>query len=161
MSIGAFEPFRRERYDAFFDRCRAVLPPEGRMLLHTIVQYNRHVIRQRGLPITREDLTFHNFIRTEIFPGGQLPEPERVVEAARAAGFAVERIHPLQQHYARTLDCWSAALQRRHADAVRIASQEIYETCVKYLTGCADYFRKGYIDVMQFTLVAQPRDARA
>ena len=66
-------------------------------------------------------LKFNKFIREEIFPGGQLPQPEWVVDGAQAAGFTVERIHPLQQHYARTLDHWSAALQQRHDDAVRIA----------------------------------------
>ena len=54
VSIGAFEHFRRERYDAFFDRCRTILPPDGRMLLHTIVEYNRHQLREMGLPIDRE-----------------------------------------------------------------------------------------------------------
>ncbi|MBR7518472.1 class I SAM-dependent methyltransferase, partial [Mycobacterium tuberculosis] len=28
VSIGAFEHFRRERYDAFFDRCHDLLPPD-------------------------------------------------------------------------------------------------------------------------------------
>ena len=46
---------------------------------------------------------------------------------ARAAGFTVERIHPLQ-HYARTLDHWSGALAQRHTDAVCIALQETYDT---------------------------------
>src|SRR5262249_1648625 len=36
VSIAAFEHFRIERYPAFFQRCRQVLPDDGRMLLHTI-----------------------------------------------------------------------------------------------------------------------------
>ena len=158
VSIGAFEHFRRERYDAFFDKCRTILPADGRMLLHTIVQYNRHTIRAKGLPIDRDLLRFARFIQTEIFPGGQLPEPEWVVDGAEAAGFTVERIHPLQPHYARTLDHWSAALAQRHDDAVRIASQETYDTYMRYLTGCADMFRTGYVDVMQFTLAKHAPD---
>ena len=31
-------------------------------------------------------------------------------------------------------------------------SEEVYDRYMKYLTGCADMFRKGYIDVNQFTL---------
>ncbi|MGK9272260.1 class I SAM-dependent methyltransferase [Williamsia muralis] len=155
VSIGAFEHFRRERYDAFFDKCRNILPSDGRMLLHTITQYNRHDIRARGLPINREVLEFAQFIQNEIFPGGQLPEPKWVVDGAEAAGFAVERIHPLQQHYARTLEIWSATLQEKKDQAIAIASPEVYNTYVKYLSGCVDYFRKGYIDVMQFSLSKQ------
>jgi cyclopropane-fatty-acyl-phospholipid synthase len=158
VSIGAFEHFRRERYGAFFDRCRTLLPADGRLLLHTIVQCPRHEIRAKGLPIDREVLKFTRFLREEIFPGGQLPEQEWVVDGAQAAGFTVERIHPLQPHYARTLDCWSAALAQHHADAVRIASQQTYDTYMRYLTGCADLFREGYIDVMQFTLTRQTPD---
>lgn len=152
VSIGAFEHFRRERYDAFFDRCREILPADGKMLLHTIVQYNRHDIRAKGLPIDREVLLFARFIRDEIFPGGELPEPEWVVAGAEAAGFTVTRIHPLQQHYARTLDHWAAALQDRRDDAIDLTSVATYDTYMKYLTGCADFFRKGYIDIMQFSL---------
>ena len=152
VSIGAFEHFRFERYDQFFDFAYNTLPDDGRMLLHTIVAFNRHVIREKGLPITRDVLAFARFIANEIFPGGQLPEPHDVERESTRVGFSVERIQPLQQHYARTLDHWAAALQKREDDAVRIASREVFDTYMKYLTGCADYFRNGYIDVMQFTL---------
>ncbi|WP_433574645.1 cyclopropane mycolic acid synthase family methyltransferase [Nocardia brasiliensis] len=152
VSIGAFEHFRRERYSAFFDTCHRLLPTGGRMLLHTIVGYNRHDLRAKGLPIDRELIDFGRFIQREIFPGGQLPEPAHVLAAARAGGFTVDRVHPLQPHYARTLDHWALALRAQRAEAVRIASRETYETYMKYLTGCAGLFRRGYIDVMQFTL---------
>ncbi|KAA0024628.1 cyclopropane mycolic acid synthase family methyltransferase [Antrihabitans cavernicola] len=156
VSIGAFEHFRRERYEAFFAKCRDVLPDNGKMLLHTIVQYNRHEIRAKGLPIDRSVLEFARFMQREIFPGGELPEPQWVVTGAQGAGFRVDRIHPLQQHYARTLDSWAAALQARRTEAVRLTSIEVYNTYIKYLTGCAELFRKGYIDIMQFTLSLEP-----
>ncbi|MGJ0121156.1 cyclopropane mycolic acid synthase family methyltransferase [Williamsia sp. MIQD14] len=152
VSIGAFEHFRAERYPQFFEKTYKLLPSDGRMLLHTIVAFNRHVIREKGLPITREVLQFARFIANEIFPGGQLPEPHDVERESTAAGFTVEKIQPLQQHYARTLDIWADALQKRRDDAIRIASEDVYNTYIHYLTGCADYFRNGYIDVMQFTL---------
>lgn len=153
VSIGAFEHFRKERYDAFFEKSFSLLPSGGRMLLHTIVGHNRHDIRDKGLPIDRKLLEFTRFITQEIFPGGQLPEPKWVVEGAERVGYTVDRVHPLQLHYARTLDLWSAALERRHDEAVDIASQETFDTYMKYLTGCAELFRQGYVDVMQFTLL--------
>lgn len=64
-------------------------------------------------------------------------------------------IRPLQQHYARTLAIWSTRLQEKKDQAIAIASPEVYNTCVKYLSGCVHYFRKGYIDVMQFSLFKQ------
>ena len=50
---------------------------------------------------------------------------------------------------------WSATLQEKKDQAIAIASPEVYNTYVKYLSGCVDYFRKGYIDVMQFSLSKQ------
>jgi cyclopropane fatty-acyl-phospholipid synthase-like methyltransferase len=45
------------------------------------------------------------------------------------------------------------ALGNAHKDeAIKIASGEVYERYMKYLTGCANSFRTGHIDVNQFTL---------
>ncbi|MFH5207223.1 cyclopropane mycolic acid synthase family methyltransferase [Antrihabitans sp. NCIMB 15449] len=153
VSIGAFEHFRRERYDAFFNLCHDLLPADGRMLLHTIVGYHRHQLRDMGLKVDRNYLSFCKFLIDEIFPGGQLPEPPWVRTGAEAVGFRVERIHPLQLHYAQTLEIWTQNLIDRHDDAVAIASQEVFDRYVKYLSGCATMFRDGYFDIMQFTLV--------
>ena len=154
VSIGAFEHFRRERYDEFFERCHRMLPPDGRMLLHTIIGHTLATLRSRGIPVTREDALFHLFIKREIFPGGQLPQPEVVMEGAERAGFRVERVHALGPHYVRTLEHWAAALSEKRAEAVALSSEETYERFMKYLRGSADHFRTGHIDVMQFTLVA-------
>ena len=50
-----------------------------------------------------------------------------------------------------TLEIWAAALEARKDEAIAIQSEEVYERYMRYLTGCADLFRKGYIDVCQFT----------
>ncbi|MEV0358127.1 cyclopropane mycolic acid synthase family methyltransferase [Nocardia sp. NPDC050697] len=152
VSIGAFEHFRRERYDDFFQRCHRILPADGKMLLHTIVGFNRHDIRAKGLPIDRQVLEFARFIAREIFPGGELPEPQWVIDGAQQAGFEVTRVHPLGPNYVLTLEAWAAALRERKAEAVALTSEQTYDTYIRYLTGCAEFFRDGYIDVMQFSL---------
>ncbi|TQM26394.1 cyclopropane mycolic acid synthase family methyltransferase [Nocardia bhagyanarayanae] len=152
VSIGAFEHFRRERYEWFFDKCHRILPADGRMLLHTIVQYNRQELRAKGLPIDREVLAFGRFIAREIFPGGQLPLPEWVLDYARAAGFDVERAHSLGPNYVTTLEHWANALEKHRDEAIAVTSEEIYDTYSKYLSGCGRFFRDGYIDVVQFSL---------
>jgi cyclopropane-fatty-acyl-phospholipid synthase len=43
-------------------------------------------------------------------------------------------------------------LGARRDEAIAVQSEEVYNRYMKYLTGCADMFRKGYIDVNQFTL---------
>lgn len=152
VSIGAFEHFGFDRYDDFFKMAYEALPADGVMLLHTIVQASKEEVEERGLPITMRHLKFFKFIMDEIFPGGRLPSVDLVKEHATKAGFQVQLVQPLRLHYARTLDIWSAALQARKDEAIAIQSQEVYDRYMKYLTGCADLFREGYIDVCQFTV---------
>jgi cyclopropane-fatty-acyl-phospholipid synthase len=152
VSIGAFEHFGADRYDAFFDFAYGVLPDDGVMMLHSIMQIPRAEMEARGLPITMSLLRFFKFISVEIFPGGRLPTRDQVVELSGKAGFTTERIQSLEQHYAKTLDLWAAALESRRDEAIAITSEEVYDRYMKYLTGCADLFRNTYTDVCQFTL---------
>ncbi len=149
FSIGAFEHFRRERYAAFFARCRALLPPDGRMLLHTIVYPDWE---EKGLVVELEHVLFTKFLAEEIFPGSNLCQDTEVLKRARAAGFEVTQVQSLQPHYARTLDMWAANLEAAREQAIAAKSREEYERYMRYLTGCAKYFRSGHIDVKQFTL---------
>jgi cyclopropane-fatty-acyl-phospholipid synthase len=152
VSIGAFEHFGCDRYNAFFHRAYELLPPDGIMLLHTIVQAGTDELGVRNLPITMRHLKFFKFIMDEIFPGGRLPSVALVEDHAARAGFAVNRVHPLRLHYARTLDHWAQALQANEEEAVALQSREVYDRYMRYLTGCAELFRDGYTDVCQFTL---------
>ena len=160
VSIGAFEHFRMDRYSEFFAKCRGILPAPGgggggRMLLHTIVQTDWNDLRQSGVEITHEDVLFAKFIREKIFPGGQLCTPRIIIDHAQRAGFTVTHTQSLRMHYARTLDLWSANLRAAKPRAVELTSPETYEMYMKYLTGCAKYFRSGHNDVIQFTCVCR------
>ena len=62
------------------------------------------------------------------------------------------RVQSLQPHYARTLDLWAASLEAHRDEAIAIQSVQVYDRYMKYLTGCADMFRLGQVDVNQFTL---------
>lgn len=154
VSIGAFEHFREERYAAFFARTRGLLPPGGTMLLHTIVRVDMETLAAKGIEVRHEHVLFAKFIRKEIFPGGQLSSPATILRYARDAGFSVERIHSLQPHYARTLDHWARNLEAARPRAEAVSPPGTYETYQRYLTGCADLFRSGHVDVVQFTLRA-------
>jgi cyclopropane-fatty-acyl-phospholipid synthase len=152
VSIGAFEHFGKARYDDFFAMAHSVLPPDGVMLLHTIVRASMEEVQKRGLKLPAKLLKFILFIMDEIFPGGELPLVAQVQQHATKAGFQVARVQALRPHYARTLDIWAATLQSHREQAIAVQSEEVYLRYMKYLTGCADLFRDGYIDVCQFTL---------
>ncbi len=152
VSIGAFEHFGHDRYDDFFQMANDALPDDGVMLLHTITGLTPAQMTERGMPLTFELARFMKFIITEIFPGGRLPSIEMVEDRSSKGGFTLTRRQSLQPHYAKTLDHWSAALEAHKDEAIKIQSQEMYDRYMHYLTGCANGFRIGYIDVNQFTL---------
>jgi cyclopropane-fatty-acyl-phospholipid synthase len=112
------------------------------MLLHTITA---------GRPNDDWDfLRFSFFIRREIFPGGEIPPPEDVIRHGRLAGLEPDHVESLRPHYARTLDCWARNLEQAREAAIKIAGEETYDTYMKYLTGCANLFRSGEINLHQF-----------
>jgi cyclopropane-fatty-acyl-phospholipid synthase len=153
VSIGAFEAFTKKRYGAFFESAYRLLPSDGRMLLHTILTHPPSYWAPHGIAITMSDLRFMRFIGQEIFPGGELPSEDDVVNFSTAAGFGVERVHLLRPHYARTLDLWAENLVAHRDEAIALTSETNYDRFLRYLTGCADFFRRGITDIGQFTLV--------
>ena len=152
VSIGAFEAFKQERYPAFFERAYSLLPDDGRMLLHTILAHPMSYFRENNVKLTISDLKFMRFIGQEIFPGGQLPSLEDVEQLAADSGFTLARAHLLRPHYARTLDMWAQNLVGSRDEAIAITSEEVYDRYLRYLTGCADFFRRGVTNIGQFTL---------
>ena len=151
--IGSFEHFGFETYPEFFRKMYAALPADGRMLLHTIVAHDIDFYRDNGIALTISDLKFILFMAKTIFPGCRLPSPEIIEARSSEAGFKIERIQELGQHYARTLDMWHKNLVGSRDEAIRISGQRAYDDYDKYMIGCADGFRKGIVNLMQFTIV--------
>jgi cyclopropane-fatty-acyl-phospholipid synthase len=152
VAIGPLEHVGYDRYTAFFERAYELLPADGTFLLHTITVLSEKEIIASGLPLTPAIVEFSDFMKTEIFPGGYLPTIDMVKDFSAKAGFKLKRRQSLQRHYAKTLDIWAAGLEAHKTEAIEIQSEEVYEMYMKYLTGCANLFRKGYTDLNQFTL---------
>jgi cyclopropane-fatty-acyl-phospholipid synthase len=152
ITVEAFDAFKKERYLAFFERAYEIMPGDGRMLLHSIFTHPWTYWHEHGIPVTMSDLRFMRFIQHEIFPGGQLPAKEDILEFSQAGGFSTEQIDMLRPHYARTLDTWAANLQANRDRAIAVQSEEVYERYLRYLKGCADFFRRAITEVAQFTL---------
>ncbi|MFZ0831534.1 MAG: cyclopropane mycolic acid synthase family methyltransferase [Mycobacterium sp.] len=152
VSIEAFEAFGKPRYKAFFDTTYNVMPGDGRMVLQTIYGHPLNKWATMGIPITMSDLKFMRFISKEIFPGGEVPSSDDVVEFSEAAGFSVQQVEHLTQHYVRTLSTWADVLEARHSEAAAVTSEEVYDRYMRYLLGCADFFERGVSEVAQFTL---------
>ena len=153
VSIEAFEAFTKTRYAAFFETAYRSLPSGGRMVVQTIMGRPLPLSDwPKEVKITISDLKFMRFIAREIFPGGGVPSEQDIVEFSRDAGFSLEGMQLLSPHYVRTLDIWAANLAEHRDEAVAVTSEEVYERYRRYLTGCADFFRRGITRVGQFTL---------
>ena len=158
VSLGAFEHFADgvgtyERYDDFFKMCYNVLPDDGVMLLQSIVLPSAEEEKQLGLKRTMSLMRFISFIRKEIYPGGRLPMISVVDEYATRAGFEITRHHRIGSNYVRTLDTWAKGLEAHKDEAIELKGEDVYNTFMKYLTGCRELFRDGYTNVCQFTMV--------
>ena len=91
ITVEAFDAFKKERYRAFFERAYEIMPDDGRMLLHSIFMHPWTYWHEHGIPVTMSDLRFMRFIQREIFPGGQLPAKEDILEFSQAGGFPPSR----------------------------------------------------------------------
>jgi cyclopropane-fatty-acyl-phospholipid synthase len=152
ISFEAFDAFKKERWPAFWDWAYKTLPNDSRLLMHSIFTHPQSWWSEHGIPITMKDLRFLHFLGKEIFPGGQMCGEPDIVDLSQASGFTLERTQYLQLHYARTLDTWAANLESNRDRAIAIQSEVVYDRFMRYLTGCADLFRKGVSNVAQYTL---------
>ena len=153
VSIEAFEAFPKERYVPFFETCQRVLPDDGRMVLQTIMGQPMRRWAEIGFKVTISDVKFMRFLAKEIFPGGGVPCDDDIVECSGGAGFTVEQVEYLSEHYVRTLDTWTERLKAAREKAIEVTSEEVYDRYMRYLIGCSDFFSRNISSVAQFTLV--------
>lgn len=153
VSIEAFEAFPKERYQLFFDTCHRLLPDGGRMVLQTIMGQPMRRWQEIGFKVTFSDVKFMRFLAKEIFPGGGVPCDDDIVDGSTSAGFSVEQLQYLNEHYVRTLDTWTDRLRAAREEAISATSEEVYDRYERYLTGCSDFFNRKISSVAQFTLV--------
>jgi cyclopropane-fatty-acyl-phospholipid synthase len=155
ISIGAFEHFARsglsraERiagYREFFQRCRAWLPPGGRLALQTCVKGNNPRVDRK----TARDMLFVNDL---IFPETEIPRPSEVLEASENIfDPTVARNDP--DHYARTTREWHDRLRARRDEAVELVGAEQTASYLRYLGAVSDHFHRRHIGLLRITFEA-------
>jgi len=145
--ICATEHFQERNYAAFFEKCYRLLPPGAPMMIQAIV----FAIKHKAIEPTHEDVLFLKFMAKKIFQGGQLRPASVLTRYAQAAGFRVTRQISWPEHYVRTLTCWAQNLEANREQAISLTSLENYEMYLRYLTGCAGYYRSGHLDVVQLS----------
>lgn len=143
VSFGAFEHFTSGKYPAFFERCRELLPDDGRLLVQTITIGKP----SRSIALRR----FGYFLLTELVHGwAELPTPEAVVSQARLGGFELLHAESLRPHYAKTIGMWLASLIDQRQAAIAATNEKTFDNFVRYLEGSARYFESGETNIYQF-----------
>jgi cyclopropane-fatty-acyl-phospholipid synthase len=133
----------------FFDRCSALLRPDGAMLLQAIV------IDDRAYQVEKASASF---IRSHIFPGGSLPSVEIIARAlARHTDLRIADLHELTPHYAETLRRWRSNVRRADDQLHRLGYDARFRRLWRlYLAYCEAGFDEGRIGVVQM-LLGKPR----
>lgn len=137
ISVGMFEHVGVNHYRAFFDRCAALLKPDGVIVLHSI---------GRAGPPTATNA----FIRKHIFPGGYIPALSEVFPHIEKAGLMVTDVEILRLHYAETLKHWRERFLAQRERVVEIYDERFARMWDFYLAGSEAAFR--WQDLMVFQL---------
>ncbi|MEU7628881.1 class I SAM-dependent methyltransferase [Nocardia sp. NPDC049220] len=162
VCIAALENLYPDRYGEFFDFAYRIMPADGVLVLQTAVA-SHHRVRMDDPPVASTDSAFLRYLRETIVPGGRLPlatgdSPKGVAEHAEDAGFTITRMQELGRHCITTQEHWAVALHEHRDHAIELVGHDTYHAYLSYLVACADYLRRGHVDVMQFTC-AKPESA--
>ena len=128
VSVGMFEHVGPPHYRTFFERCRALLAPDGVMLLHTIG-------RADGPAPTDPWLARY------IFPGGYVPALSQVAPAIERARLWITDIEVLRLHYAFTLTHWYDRVVAAREAIVALYDERFFRMWQFYLAGAIAAFR--------------------
>ncbi|HYP81900.1 class I SAM-dependent methyltransferase [Variovorax sp.] len=155
-SVGMFEHVGSANMRAYFDTIMRLLRPGGLVLNHGITS-GQLDYRQLGSGMGE-------FIEKYIFPGGELLHVTHVLRETAAAGLEMVDTESLRPHYARTLWCWSDALESRLVEAREVLergagsaqrAERVLRAYRLYLAGSAMAFERGWISLHQM-LSAKP-----
>lgn len=147
-SIGMFEHVRYENYDIFFQTIKKCLKPGGRFVLHTIISFDQtEKIYQAG----------DKFVTTHIFPGGQIPNNDWILNKARANNLNICHFEGYGgQHYAKTLNNWRK-LMWKESEYIKINySTELLLKYDYYFASCESAFNTGMMGIGHYVIVSDP-----
>jgi cyclopropane-fatty-acyl-phospholipid synthase len=144
VSIEMIEAVGWRDFGTFFERCSALLSPDGTMLLQAIV------IDDRAYEVEKAS---RSFVREYVFPGGCLPSLDVLSQCvARDTDMRTVGLQDLTPHYVRTLQEWRARF---------LAGADRYDPRFTrlwrfYLSYCEAGFAERRIGVVQMQM-AKPR----
>lgn len=150
VSVGMIEHVGECELGRYFKKALEILKPGGVFLVHGIA---------RSEKIKASDGA--SFINTFVFPDGELTPINRTLAAGEKAGFEVQDIENLRQHYALTLRAWVRRLEENKPEALKYVNEVIYRIWRLYMSGSAYSFHCGNLNLYQTLLVKPLNDGRS
>ncbi len=149
VSIEMIEAVDWRRHDAFFATCERLLGPEGLMVLQAIVIADQSYDRAKH---------HQDFIRRMIFPGGCIPSVTAIGDSlSRATDLRVFDVEDIGRHYAATLACWRANIDRHWSARPAVGAEEGFRRMWRlYLSYCEAAFLERHISDVQM-VIAGPK----
>jgi len=136
--------------------------------LANLAQYNatvHRVLKPNGLflnhGITHDEKGWQRNVDTEfinryVFPDGELDRVSAIQAGMEEAGFEIQDVENLRQHYARTLRHWVARLEGRHEEALAHVTEATYRVWRLYMAACAVEFEAGGTSIHQILASRRP-----
>ncbi|MEK9649366.1 MAG: cyclopropane-fatty-acyl-phospholipid synthase family protein [Gammaproteobacteria bacterium] len=147
VSIEMFEAVGSKYWNTFMDKVSSLLRSGSRAVIQVIT------IRDDLLP---QYLRSADFIKTYIFPGGELIGKNKLQSLALEAGLKLEKTLCFGKDYAKTLEHWYLRFKEVENTILTLGFDkrfiDIWET---YLAYCRGGFLAERIDVGQFSLIKE------
>jgi cyclopropane-fatty-acyl-phospholipid synthase len=141
-SIGLTEHIGARNLLGYVQFLAAKLRPQGRLLNHCITR-----------PVTSDPARAGGFINRYVFPDGELEAVGTVISALHDGGLEVRHEENFREHYARTLEAWSANLDAHWDEAVREVGEGRARVWRLYLAGSRLGFVQRRIELHQVLAV--------
>ena len=153
ISIEMVEAVGHHYLDTYFERCSALLKPDGAMLLQAIT------IRDQFYDQARRSV---DFIKRFIFPGSFIPSVKAITDSlARATDLKISHLEDIGPHYARTLRLWRERFLARQQDVRALGYPESFVRMWEYyLCYCEGGFQERQLGTVQM-LLTKPQSRRA
>jgi cyclopropane-fatty-acyl-phospholipid synthase len=145
-SIGMFEHVGVRQLAVYFERCRELLPPGGRLLNHGI---SRPPDVASSTADGRARFARRSFIDRYVFPDGELHEVGSVIAAIQRAGLEARHMESIREHYALTLRKWVANLETNWSACVSDAGRARARIWRLYMASAAIGFEDNRTQVHQ------------
>jgi cyclopropane-fatty-acyl-phospholipid synthase len=154
-SVGMVEHVGVAELPRYFREAARLLRPGGLFLNHGIAP-----AVPRDSSLRSRLLREGGFVQRYVFPDAELPFLHETASAAVDAGLELRDVESLREHYALTLRQWLSRLERREAEAVRLAGATTYRIWRLYLAGAAADFERGQNTIYQ-ALYVRPEHGRS